>query len=134
MKQFFTPNAKAVLVIVFFALSTTASFASQNSSEPVNPTNISIDVVQSDNWVNFKWTTSVVATFNHYEVERSFNNADFTTVGMILDGFDTDNAQKAFRFKDNKSALKGQSIAYYRMKQINNDGTVSYSNVVTVKM
>ena len=131
MKLFSTPNFKTVLFIAVFALSTSSLFANSN---PGNNPASKIEVSTTEKSVNFKWITAVQANFNHYEVERSFDNKNFKTVAMVMDGFETADAQKAFMFKDQKSALQGNQTVYYRMKQVNMDGTVEYSEIVTVKL
>ena len=135
MKQVFTLNAKNVLLIAVFCLNATTMFAGNTAnSNPSTVPSSSIEVSTNEKWVSFKWMTSIQANFNYYEVERSTDNKNFKTVGMVMDGFETAQSQKSFQFRDQKSALKGNNTVYYRMKQVNMDGTVEYSEVVTVKL
>lgn len=130
MKQFFTPNFKTVLVLVVLTFNAAISFAGTNNENPAN----GIQVTKTANSLNFKWVTAPTANFNYYEVERSADNVTFKTVGMVLDGFDTVEGQKSFMFKESNTAVKGMKVAYYRLKQMNTDGTASYSEVVKVAL
>lgn len=134
MKQVFTLNAKNVLLIAVFCLNATTMFAGNTANTTPTVPASKIEVSMSEKWVSFKWMTSIQANFNYYEVERSIDNKNFKTVGMVMDGFETAQSQKSFQFRDQKSALQGNQTVYYRMKQVNMDGTVEYSEVITVKL
>ena len=134
MKQVFTLNAKNVLLIAVFCLNATTMLAGNTANTTPTVPASKIEVSMSEKWVNFKWMTSIQANFNYYEVERSIDNKNFKTVGMVMDGFEAAQSQKSFQFRDQKSALQGNQTVYYRMKQVNMDGTVEYSEVITVKL
>jgi hypothetical protein len=130
MKQFFTPNFKTVIVLVVLTFNAAISFAGNNNENPASV----MQVTKTANSLNFKWVSAPAANFNYYEVERSADNVSFKTVGMVLDGFDTVDAQKSFMFKESNTAVKGMKVVYYRLKQVNTDGTASYSEVVKVAL
>lgn len=131
MKQFFTPSLSKVLAVVIFTLSVQTSFASNKTG---NEPQASFEVQTSEKWVSLKWMAAADAGFNHYEVERSFDGQSYKTVGLVMDGFDAANAQKAFQFRDKKSDCQGQTQVYYRMKQVNKDGSFTYSSVVKANL
>lgn len=99
---------------------------------PVTYTSFNGTVIDNKS-VNLNWITAQEINNNYFEVERSFNNADFKLVGMVLDGFATTGGQKSYQFKDNATDLKGKSVVYYRLKQVDMDGKGSYSKVIAVK-
>lgn len=95
---------------------------------------LSFDAVVNDKSVLLKWITAQELNNSHFEVERSFNNNDFKTLGLVLDGFTNNGSGKSYQYKDNSAELNGKTIAYYRLKQIDIDGKATYSKVLVVRM
>ena len=52
---------------------------------------------------------------------------------MVLDGFEN-GTKKSYQFKDNAPELQSSSVIYYRLKQVDNDGKITYTNTLVVKM
>lgn len=102
------------------------------SSLPVRYTNFSGSVYT--NGVQLNWMTEYERDNDHFEVERSFDRSSFTTVGLVLDAENVVNNSKSYRFKDNAAILKEKDMVYYRLKQIDKNGTISYSTVITIKL
>lgn len=73
-----------------------------------------------------KWTTQNEENVNRFEIERSENTINWTTVGKIDY---TDAAQGEYTFQDRTD---GTDIYYYRLKIIDNDGQYTYSEVVSL--
>jgi hypothetical protein len=66
-----------------------------------------------------------------FEIERSIDNQDnFVTVGFV-EGKGSSTEINYYSFTDNPQ-LSGVNQLYYRLKQVDFDGTFSYSNVVSV--
>jgi len=95
---------------------------------------LSFDAVVSDNKVMLNWVTTQEVNTSHFEVERSFDMNTFSTIGMVLDGFTINNTDKSYQFRDNSPELQGRSVAYYRLKQFDIDGKVTYSKVLAVRL
>lgn len=93
----------------------------------------SFDAAAANNIVTLNWVTEQEINNNHFEVERSFDGANFTTIAIVLDGFAT-GSQKSYKVKDNAAELASKAVVYYRLKQIDNNGRVTYSNVLTVRL
>ena len=64
------------------------------------------------------------------KIERSSNMTEFKTVGLALDGFTTEGSGKRYAFKEDVSVTKKGRVAYYRLKQFDVYGNISYSAVV----
>ena len=98
---------------------------------------ISATVDMSD--VDVRWVTASEINNDRFEIERSWNGFDFEYVGSIK-GAGTSNKpnQYAFRDLDPKSnsgwAAKSSPVIYYRLKQVDFDGTTTYSEVLAVTM
>ena len=82
--------------------------------------------------VNIQWITEFDQAETHFEVERSFDMTNFTTVAIVLDGFTTGITQKTFQLKDNSSELKGKKLVYYRLKQLDPAGSGTACKILTV--
>lgn len=94
----------------------------------------SFDAVVNDKSVLLKWITAQEMNNSHFEVERSFDMNNYTTIGMVLDGFAVNGTGKSYQFKDNAAELQGKTIVYYRLKQIDIDGKATYSKVLAVRL
>jgi hypothetical protein len=73
--------------------------------------------------VNVTWKTSLEENIKQFEIERSANGIDFTTIGKVQPG------QSNYLFTD-KQPLTGYN--YYRLKSLDIDGAYKYSIVVLV--
>ncbi|MBN8701032.1 MAG: T9SS type A sorting domain-containing protein [Chitinophagales bacterium] len=94
----------------------------------------SFDAVVADKTVLLKWITAREMNNSHFVVERSFDKADFSTAGIVLDGFSVNGTGKSYQFKDNIADLQGKTVVYYRLKQVDVDGKFTYSNVLAVRL
>ena len=83
--------------------------------------------------VVLSWVADATNNNNYYETERSFTGKDFSLIGIALDGFE-DGSNKEYKFKDNSASLKGQHVAFYRLKKTDGHGTYAYSDVIEVKL
>lgn len=93
---------------------------------PVNLT--SFNAIVDNGIVNLEWTTASETDNSHFEVERSLNGSRFDYVG-VMEGSGTTSTPQYYHMEDSKSVV-GET--YYRLKQVNIDGTYEYSNTVSV--
>ncbi|WP_167855273.1 T9SS type A sorting domain-containing protein [Hymenobacter wooponensis] len=82
---------------------------------------------QSSN-VYAKWATANELNNAYFEVQRSTDSKSFTTIGKVA-GNGTTATGASYSFTD-KSPLAATS--YYRLRQVDTDGTSSYSSVVAI--
>jgi hypothetical protein len=78
--------------------------------------------------VNLKWQTATEINNMGFEIERSQDALFWSKIGFV-EGNNTTNSPKYYSFVDKTRA---KEKLYYRLKQIDNDGTSEYSNVVEV--
>ena len=97
-----------------------ASFA--NNTTPAAKASLSASVNNNAVVLSFSAT-------NNFEIERSFYSNEFTTIATVNNIFGG-----TFNINDNAAELAGRKVAYYRVKTINTDGTVSYSNTTVVNL
>lgn len=93
----------------------------------------SFDATVLDKSVLLKWITEQEINNNHFEVERAFDGRNFSTIALVLDGFEN-GSKKSYQFKDNGAELQSKPVIYYRLKQVDNDGKITYTNILVVKM
>jgi hypothetical protein len=79
--------------------------------------------------VELTWRTAQEINNKGFEIQRSFDNRQFETVGFV-DGAGTTNTAKNYRWTDNNA-----QSAYYRLKQIDSDvaGRFEFSRQIFVQ-
>ena len=82
--------------------------------------------------VDLGWTTGAESKNDRFEVERSFDQTNFTTVGVILGAAVVNNGICQYNFQDKDPRIANQKMIYYRFKQIAADNKYSYSAVKTI--
>jgi len=78
--------------------------------------------------VTLLWATATEQDNASFEIERSTTGNNFETIGTVK-GYGNTTEEKDYLFTD-QTADAG--INYYRLKQINKDGSSAYSNIATV--
>jgi hypothetical protein len=91
--------------------------------------NSTLNGVSNKNTVALNWTAKNSAGASRFEIERSFYSNYFFTISTLQIAFANNNS---FSINDNAAELAGRKVAYYRIKQIGADGTISYSNTSVV--
>ncbi len=95
---------------------------------------LSFTAAGNEKKVVLNWETENEVNHDHYEVERSFDNNDFKSIGLVMDAVSAAQNRNNYKFFDNSTALKGHKIAYYRLKEVSADNRATYSVVVAVKL
>ncbi|MDH3268441.1 MAG: T9SS type A sorting domain-containing protein [Ignavibacteria bacterium] len=91
---------------------------------PVELTSFRANVVGNN--VELSWSTATETNNQGFEIERSENNIEFNNIGFVP-GFGTTTETKSYSYTD-QSINSGTH--YYRLKQIDFDGSFNYSDVV----
>lgn len=92
----------------------------------------SFNAALNNDAVDLDWTTGLPFKNDHFEVERSFDQANFTKVGIILGAVFVNNGICQYNFQDKDPRIANQKIIYYRLKQIATNNTYSYSSVKVI--
>ncbi|MDE3182644.1 MAG: T9SS type A sorting domain-containing protein [Bacteroidota bacterium] len=82
------------------------------------------------NAVNITWKTEQELNSSRYEIQRSFNNIDFETVGVVYSKNSNTSIAQYYSFTDNSNNLN--STSFYRLKMIDLDNSFTYSYVKAV--
>jgi hypothetical protein len=83
---------------------------------------------QQDGKVNVVWATATEKNNSHFVVERSEDNLTFVTIGSVQAAGNTTQLSR-YEFLDGSAPT---SAIYYRIKQVDLDGTASYSPLAVV--
>jgi hypothetical protein len=86
----------------------------------------------SKNEINLFWKTETEVDNYGFEVERRIDDKDWNQITFVS-GNGNSNSPKEYSYSD-KDLFAGGSIFQYRLKQIDNDGSFEYSNVVEVEV
>jgi len=103
-----------------------SGFSTTTVTLPV--TFVSFTAVRSDNEdVTLDWTTVSETSNSHFDVERSLDGAQWTTIGTVAAG--AVNVENNYNFND---AMASANEISYRLRQVDIDGNAQYSRTVTV--
>lgn len=87
---------------------------------PVELRDFSVEV--NNNFVDINWSTASEINNDRFEIERSKDGFNWEKIGEVK-GNGTINSNSYYSFKDNNPYRK---VSYYRLKQIDFDGTTKY--------
>jgi hypothetical protein len=80
--------------------------------------------------VVLRWSSASEMNFSHFFIEKSTDAVNFEQIGMIK-GEGNSSSQHDYTFTDNSA---NQGIVYYRLKQVDIDGSFKYSVIKSVKI
>lgn len=133
-------SAFVSIVTLFTVISASALTLVNGENEVDEPTELvktvnygSLTARVTDRSVFLDWYTTTELNNNYFEVERSTDMNNFKTVAIVLDGFSTTGPGKRYAFKEDIIVVKNNKVAYYRLKQFDVYGNISYSEVVKVQ-
>ena len=90
-------------------------------------------VINSNSFVKrMNWRTASEKDNDHFDVERSLNGTDFVKIGQVK-GQGNSTAPTAYALTDAGIGAKGSGAVYYRLQQVDPDGTATYSPVRAVR-
>ncbi len=105
-----------------------SGIADRSAVVPVELSAFSANV--SGNSVTLNWETATETNNSGFEIERSKNKSNYTSIGFI-EGKGTTTDKSKYSFVDNSV---NSGTYYYRLKQVDFDGSFEYSNSIEVKV
>ncbi len=96
---------------------------------------ISFDGTLRSKVVYLQWSTATEINNDHFEVEKSADGINFSSLAKIgyVHGNGNSNIVHNYSYQDNVANLT-QPLVYYRLKQVDADGASAYSNVVLIHL
>ena len=109
-------------------------FNPQHSGKFVDPSTIPVELESfiasvKDKNINLNWITATELNNSGFDIEKSIDNLTWNKIGFVI-GKGTTTEKSYYSFEDN-NPVNGKS--YYRLKQIDYDGTFTYSNIVAIE-
>jgi hypothetical protein len=92
---------------------------------------VSFNAETDENGITLKWETSTEINNLGFDIEKSVDNISFEKIGNVK-GYGTTTETRQYSFKD-ASITTGKGKVYYRLKQIDLDGTANYSDAIPVE-
>lgn len=115
-----------------FALASTDPLTSNNPLANSNPLPVQLSSFdaqrQAASAVAVKWATATEKNAAYFDVQRSFNTHEFVTVATAKA---QGNSSRATSYAILDKTAPAAAL-YYRLRQVDNDGTVTYSPMVSV--
>ncbi|MDO7850332.1 hypothetical protein [Hymenobacter convexus] len=108
----------------------TVSIVLGNNPLPVELTDFTATAVKNVD-AALVWHTATEKNNDHFEVERSLNGTDFAKIGQVK-GQGNAATPTAYALTDAGIGRKAAGLVYYRLRQVDTDGTATYSPVRTV--
>ena len=118
------------IFLIVFILGLVATLNAENDKDralPVELVYFYADVFEDS--VLLKFGTATEVSNYGFEIQRAQNNLNFEIIGFV-EGNGNSNSPKHYTFSDSLVEMTG--IIYYRLKQIDFDGTSAYSDTVTI--
>ncbi|MCC3156404.1 T9SS type A sorting domain-containing protein [Hymenobacter sp. 15J16-1T3B] len=110
-------------------ISSFSPFGVSSSGNGVLPVALlGFDAKRTAGTVTSTWATATEQNNARFEVERSLDGKAFETLGTVA-GAGNSTQRRDYSFVD---AHPAAGLAYYRLRQVDNDGTETLSNVVAV--
>lgn len=104
-------------------------FAGVTSLLPVQLVSFSGSLVNGI--TQLQWSTADEHNSSYFEIERSKDGKNFTSIGSVP--VKPGNGVLNYAMADSNVARAGSPVVYYRLRIVDNNGSFSYSNVVTVR-
>lgn len=79
----------------------------------------------SGNGTTINWNTATEKNNSHFEVQKSTNGSSWTTIGRVASASANSGSAKSYRYTD-----KAGGAALYRIKQVDVDGAITYTDIV----
>ncbi|MBX2845404.1 MAG: T9SS type A sorting domain-containing protein [Saprospiraceae bacterium] len=114
-----------------YVLSSVLSFAQTN----VIPLPVELSAFNAElegQAVALNWVTASETDNDYFDVERSVDGVEFTAIDRVF-GNGTTTATSYYNFVDGLEGVNAE-IVYYRLKQVDYDGTSAYSKIVAVQL
>lgn len=91
------------------------------------------EAVRAKTGVQLRWTTASEQNNAYFEVQRSTNGETFAEVARVT-GAGTTTRRTDYQFLDSKLPVSASGLLYYRLRQVDSDGTTAYSPIEVVQV
>jgi hypothetical protein len=101
----------------------------QLSASDLLPVTLSnFEAERNDKTIDIKWQTTTEENSSHFELEKSHDGVDFTTIATLVTA---GNSSTALNYKYTDKNVSSEQV-YYRLKMVDQDQSFNYSNTIFV--
>ena len=94
---------------------------------------LSFTVARGADKIALNWVTSNEINVKHFELQRSMNGVDFTSISTVSANNRQGNQAIQYGYNDKEtSALQANAKVFYRLKMKDRDGTFTYSAIQAI--
>jgi hypothetical protein len=108
-------------------------FTVSNPTNPLPVELLSFTVERAGDGALLRWATASEHNNAYFTLERSLDGRSFTEFGR-RDGKGTSAQRADYQLNDNKLARHGAEVIYYRLRQVDVDGTATYAPVQSLRV
>lgn len=133
MKTLITQIGQILFVCLLLSLCSLRSF----SKSTITSGNAAFTFEVSDEGsvvVNIQWDKAFEVANSDMEIERSFDQVEYKTVALVFAPDADYTGLSNYTFKDKSKELAGKPRAWYRIRQIDSKGNVTYTDVKLVEL
>jgi len=94
---------------------------------------VSFDAAVIGKSITCKWTSQETDN-NHFEVERSFDGRNFNSIAYVFSKENSSTLSNNYSYNDKSIALQGHNKVFYRLKDVDKNGSVSFSDIINIKL
>lgn len=109
------------------------AFGSQAPQETLPVTLLSFGAHLEQEQVRLDWVTVIEENSSHFNIQRSLDGLAFHTIGR-LEAAGNSHERIHYQFIDNEAVHNGAGEVYYRLEQVDIDGTLDWSYPVVVAL
>ena len=110
----------------YFCMNATIWLATTDSTLPIKFVDITGKTINNTTIIN--WQVNESGFNNSYYIEKSLDGTNFEVVGTVGSKNNVNSGLENYECK-----VAGSATAYYRIKTVDNDGSVSYSKTIEIK-
>ncbi|MBS4036417.1 MAG: PQQ-dependent sugar dehydrogenase [Ignavibacterium sp.] len=100
---------------------------------PVEMSLFTVEINANGDYVTLRWETASELNNSGFEVERKLSNNNYEKIGFV-EGKGTTTENSVYSLVDNYNNAGFSGTIYYRLKQLDYDGSFSYSGPVSVNV
>jgi PQQ-dependent dehydrogenase (s-GDH family) len=89
--------------------------------------------LQTDNTALLKWETTNETNTSEFIVERSLDGHSFQQIGTVT-AIGNSGVNNKYSFIDYNTSRQSSPVVYYHLKMVDNDGSYTYSDIVTITL
>lgn len=112
----------------------TSAYAGYKCAFPLPARYFNLTGKLQNSQVQLEWKTILELNTDHFEIERSRDNREFSRIGNPVKASGNTPNEKLYNYPDNISNANFSDVLYYRVKLVDMDGKVTYSNTITIRL